>query len=504
MKRLFIISAVAVLIVAFSVSATIINIPADYPTIQQGIDASIERDTVLVAEGYYYERINYYGKRILLTSDFMVNGDTLHIYNTVIDADTAVIGVADTGCVVCFVNGEDSTSILQGFTLRNGIGLLWGERSGGAIFIYNSGPTVRYNVIRNNNVILEGGGIECHTSSATIQYNRIFDNTSATIGGGISCYSSDLKIAHNNILNNFAGVWGGGITCLESDAIISNNNIQNNSSTWENGGAIYCLFSNAIIDNNLLVNNYADSLAGGIFNHSSNLVIINNALIDNYSIYGGHDIVAVDTGAIYACNNIIWAYSGIQADRIIVDDTSITEIFYNNILGGWPGIGNIDLDPLFRDPTNGDFHLMSVACGDSADSPCIDAGDPDILDSLLDCSWGLGSSRSDMGAYGGGDSVTVGIVEELPIVPVQFILLQNYPNPFNAETTIKFIIPESEVVCLTVYDLLGRQIETLLDGYKQTGVHTVTFDASHLASGVYFYRLQAGERVETKRMVLLK
>jgi hypothetical protein len=59
-------------------------------------------------------------------------------------------------------------------------------------------------------------------------------------------------------------------------------------------------------------------------------------------------------------------------------------------------------------------------------------------------------------------------------------------------------------VRLAVYDLLGRQVETLLDEYLQSGLHTVTFDASKISSGVYFYRLQAGETVETKRMVLLK
>jgi hypothetical protein len=147
---------------------------------------------------------------------------------------------------------------------------------------------------------------------------------------------------------------------------------------------------------------------------------------------------------------------------------------------------------------------MSIACGDSADSPCIDAGDPNILDSLLDCSWGLGGARSDMGAYGGGDSLITSIFDEYIPNPGRFMLLQNYPNPFNAQTTIRFILSEPREVQITVFDLLGRQLQTLLDKYRQAGVHTVTFDASHLSSGVYFYRLQAGEMVKIKRMVLLK
>jgi len=73
-------------------------------------------------------------------------------------------------------------------------------------------------------------------------------------------------------------------------------------------------------------------------------------------------------------------------------------------------VGNIDVDPLFRDPANGDFHLMSTACGDPYDSPCIDAGDPSITDDFLDCMYGLGTSISDMGAYGGGCSYVPGDV----------------------------------------------------------------------------------------------
>jgi hypothetical protein len=167
-------------------------------------------------------------------------------------------------------------------------------------------------------------------------------------------------------------------------------------------------------------------------------------------------------------------------------------------------VGNTSLDPYFRDSENGDFHLMSIACGDSADSPCIDAGDPNILDSLLDCSWGLGGLRSDMGAYGGGDSAVVGIFDNMPPMPDRLMLFQNYPNPFNAQTTIRFVLPKSQDVDLAIYDLLGRQVKTLIDEYRQAGIHTVTIDASGLSSGVYFYHLQAGDLGETKRMILLK
>ena len=180
------------------------------------------------------------------------------------------------------------------------------------------------------------------------------------------------------------------------------------------------------------------------------------------------------------------------------------DITYSNVEGGFPGDGNIDSDPLFRDPVYKDFHLMSTDCGDPYDSPCIDAGDPYLADNLLDCSWGLGGIRSDMGAFGGGDSLVTGIMNDAPLIPGDFVVFQNYPNPFNANTTIRFILPKAGDVELAIYDMLGRKIEVIIDEYMEAGIHNVDFDASSLSSGVYFYRLQAGDVAETKRMVLLK
>jgi hypothetical protein len=109
-----------------------------------------------------------------------------------------------------------------------------------------------------------------------------------------------------------------------------------------------------------------------------------------------------------------------------------------------------------------------------------------------------------MGAYGGGDSLITAIFDNIPPIPADFMLLHNYPNPFNDHTTIRFELTKAQNVKLAVYDLLGRQIEVLIDEYREAGIHNVSFDASGLSSGVYFYRLRAGDRVETKRMHLLK
>jgi len=91
-----------------------------------------------------------------------------------------------------------------------------------------------------------------------------------------------------------------------------------------------------------------------------------------------------------------------------------------------------------------------------------------------------------------------------PTLPREFRLEQNYPNPFNPETTIQFALPERSQVTLRLFDFLGREVAMLLEGDLQPGVFKVTFDAGHLASGLYLYRLEAGGFVQTRKMTLLK
>jgi hypothetical protein len=88
--------------------------------------------------------------------------------------------------------------------------------------------------------------------------------------------------------------------------------------------------------------------------------------------------------------------------------------------------------------------------------------------------------------------------------PTAFELSQNYPNPFNPGTTIKYELPASSMVRLSVYDMLGREVSVLVNERRDAGVHEVRFDGSNLASGVYFYRLQAGDFVQSKSLLILK
>ena len=101
-------------------------------------------------------------------------------------------------------------------------------------------------------------------------------------------------------------------------------------------------------------------------------------------------------------------------------------------------------------------------------------------------------------------SVITGVKHEIDPVVNDFVLYQNYPNPFNPSTTINFTIREKEYVTLKVYDIMGNEVALLLSEEMEAGSHSIKYDASGLASGIYLYKLKAGNKIETRKMLLLK
>ena len=91
-----------------------------------------------------------------------------------------------------------------------------------------------------------------------------------------------------------------------------------------------------------------------------------------------------------------------------------------------------------------------------------------------------------------------------PGTPAGFVLSPNYPNPFNPSTTIRYTLPASSEVRLSVFDTLGREVSVLVNGRRDAGDHDVKFDASGLASGVYYYRLQSGPFIATRKLLFVK
>ena len=103
---------------------------------------------------------------------------------------------------------------------------------------------------------------------------------------------------------------------------------------------------------------------------------------------------------------------------------------------------------------------------------------------------------------------TVSVVNNI-VIPISFFLHQNYPNPFNPVTTLRYDLPEDALVNITIYDMLGREIRTLVNTTQDAGFKSVIWNATNdygkpVSAGVYLYKIQAGEFVQTKKMVLLK
>jgi hypothetical protein len=101
-------------------------------------------------------------------------------------------------------------------------------------------------------------------------------------------------------------------------------------------------------------------------------------------------------------------------------------------------------------------------------------------------------------------SGTTGIKNSSVRPPTAYILMQNYPNPFNPSTTIQFALPKDGRVSIKIFNMLGKHIATLIDGYQYAGYHEVTFNVGSFASGIYFYQMTAGSVVQTKKMFLMK
>jgi len=455
-----------------------------FATIQAGIDASSDGDTVLVAEGTYTENINYNGKNIVVGSLYLTTSDSSYISSTIIDGDSS-------GSIVVFESFEDSTAVLNGFTFQDII-FDSGDEPQTIININESSPKIINNRFDNFYLFqgVESAVIYCENSNSLIMNNE-FTNGSLgngyVLGGYILSKNSNLTIKNNRIENGYVGFAepSGYIVSVNSENIIESNIIINPSM----GYCVICAAisildgSNCIIRNNLIFQAYGDGF-GAVVASESQYVSHNNTFISNsvgYANLSSDGIVSNDI--IYGSSNTVY-----------LDESSTIQVSYSDIDGGWEGEGNIDTDPLFVAPDSGDFHLQAT-------SPCIDAGDPS---SPLDPD----GTIADMGAFY-FEQTTVGFHEDLVILPNKIYLYQNHPNPFNPVTTLRYDLPEDALVNITIYDMMGRQVSTLVSSQQTAGFKSVRWNATNdkdapVSAGLYLYTIQAGEFRQTKKMVLLK
>ena len=300
-------------------SATIINIPADQPTIQAGIGVAVDGDSVLVHPGTYIENINFLGKAITVGSLFLTTQNPTYIEQTIIDGSNP--SNPEIGSAVTFDSGEDNSTFLNGLTIQGGKGNVyyyWNgnvrARCGGGISCIDSSPIILNNKIQENIIIddeslwTQGAGIYLRDSSTLIISNVITDNElpgygTGFMGSGIYGTGDCNGLIQNNTLsNNFCSSGRGCIYITSTGQItIINNTISGNLSdgirtetgnpiiagnqvSQNAGNGIYCNMGNPIIMNNLITDNTL-----GIFCKNSFPEIIENIIKDNHNSdwYGG-------------------------------------------------------------------------------------------------------------------------------------------------------------------------------------------------------------------------
>ncbi len=266
-----------VVIPFFSISQ-IINIPDDYPTIQQGIDVAVSGDTILVQPGMYLENINFLGKNITVASLFLTTQDTTYISQTIIDGDQS-------GTVVTFENGESQDAILSGFTITNG----YSSTSGGAIScVYSSNPHLENLIITANSALYNGGGIICGAdASPSLEDVLITNNSAGADGGGVYCFNYSSPIFENVVIAyNVSSYNGGGICCLQNCPLNLNNVTLLENSAHQGGGILSAFNSSLNLSNVFVVGNSATE-GGGILCIESDIVLDNILAVDNYADKGG-------------------------------------------------------------------------------------------------------------------------------------------------------------------------------------------------------------------------
>jgi len=492
-----------ILFIASCLFSTIINIPVDQPTIQAGIDVAVNADTVLVQPGTYFENINFNSKNITVASMSLTTQDTTYISQTVIDGN-------EIGSVVTIESGEDSTTVLIGFTITNG---------SRGVYCDSSDPLIQnVKIINNFGLNVMGVGILIENNSNIIMSDVVISNNfgsgdpwfgGGSAGGGICVINSTLKIFDSNIFGN---------TVIGFPS-------PNGPPPVPPGGGIFCVGSILEIENITIIGNVA-SQGGGISSHNSDLNLMNVTISDNSAF------IFEQGGGINCCNNsntnllncILWNnspeeiyfYENSDPNSITISCSDIqggeTEIVTNNNgIVNWLE-GNIDEDPLFVNQGEEDYHLQDT-------SPCIGAGIDEIE---INGTWYFvpefdiegnprpnpAGSMPDMGAFENEyGEPQVGIDENL--IPLVSELNQNYPNPFNPSTTIEYSFVQDSFVQLSIYNIKGQKVRQLVSDQLPAGQHSVIWNGNNdnnkpVSSGVYFYKLKTDNSEKMKKMILIK
>jgi hypothetical protein len=347
-------------------------VPAEYRSVQEAIDSSSPGDTVLVSPGRYQENIRFGGKGIVVASEYLLTHDPAMITRTILDGSRP--RSPDTASVVLFVEQEDTTAALIGFTITGGTGTVWTDA-------------------RDKTLFREGGGILCELSAPRIEHNIIEGNEAVAVaagvtsagGGGIRCGYAE-PIIRNNVIRRNRGHYGAGVVLFHSAGIVRNNLITGNeggtgfggSGMWVVGRLSYRLPN--MIEQNTIVGNVAampDTTPGQLAGKGGGLSVYAPAVLRN---------------------NLIWGNRQAAGGQVDASKRRPPEAAYNLVQGD-SAAGSDAAAPKFADTLH--YYLAAGSTG-------IDAGDPkapaDPVKGRGATRPSMGGGRADLGAYGGPGS----------------------------------------------------------------------------------------------------
>jgi predicted outer membrane repeat protein len=392
---------------ALPVGGAVIHVPADQPTIQQGIDAADHGDTVLVADGVYSGPGNI---------ELDPLGKGIHI-RSVKGAEGCTIDCRGEGRAFSLQSCESCFTVIEGLTIRNGSategGGIYGFWSsptiigcrfidcqaldaggaihghffsprivdcvfsgnsalhGGALYLFNdSDPRVERCTFTGNRAEVCGGGICCKTGAGPVITDCLFEHNYALLGGGLNSdhFASPFIESCTFQLNR---AWNGGGAFLgpNSDQVLLDAVFTGNKADWC-GGAVHGCHADALLVNGLLTGNQALGHGGGVYGSHFTAKVQLCTLTGNSAV-GGGGAVASSRSQLILIDSILW---GCGPEPVLHLDGPPPSITHCDVEGGWDGAGNIDADPLFTEGPDGDCCLSHVAAGDPGDSPCLDAG----------------------------------------------------------------------------------------------------------------------------------
>ena len=432
--------------------------------------------------------------------------------------------------------------------------------SAGAIKVdFTSNAVISNNIISNNTS--SWGAIICAYQSdnqPTISGNIISNNVATVAAGGILIYSSVKPRIENNIIFNNQAPIGGGIYCLtNANPVLVNNTIVDNSAT--SGGGIYCESNcDPIFINNILYGNSAstgnqvylsdnesdpifffcdiqggkDGFGGVGAGTNYNGLYVNNIdsdplflpvpegkyILSNYSQCIGSGIDSIGISGVWykvppfcimrnprpspdGTNPDIGACENILGSPLPVELTSFTaEAFDQKVILRWTTATELNNNgfEVQRKAAENEFATIGFVKGEGTTTNQKEYSyiDKDLVD-------GKYFYRLKQIDYNGTYEYSSAIEVDVRSLN-DYLLEQNYPNPFNPSTTIGYVLKEKTNAKIILLNAVGEEIAVLANEEQDKGFHKVEFNAANLPSGVYFYGLQAGDFVQTRKMILLK